>query len=265
MDRRVALECTTNTRDLGGLITEDGRQVRRGMLVRTDAVLAPTDADRSLLRDLGIRHAVDFRAEAEVSANGANAYDPSVRVLALPLLDEGTASVADVIVKVFREGDVTLAEELLGGGRSQEMSAVGPLRMVRRPVARESFAEVLRLLATDDGAPLAFNCTAGKDRTGVFAALVLRLLGVSEDDIVADYVLSNECRAEWNAGAYERLGAAGLDIELIRPLLEQEASAMTAMFRAIDEDFGDFEAFLREGLGLEESVLATLREKLLTD
>lgn len=101
-------------------------------------------------------------------------------------------------------------------------------------------------------------------RTGVFAALLLRLLRVSEDEILEDYLLSNECRAASNAATYERLGAIGLDIELIRPLLEQNPVAIPRMFRAIDDDFGDFEAFVRDGLDVGDGAVRVLREKLLT-
>jgi len=258
----VLLECTTNTRDLGGLPTEDGRWVRRGMLFRSDAVIAPTKADLDALAGLGLRHSIDFRATPEVEAFGANAFGEGVVVRAMPLLDEGTSVLGAAISKALREGDAATAEELLGGGRAREMGRLGPTQMVRRRVALDSFAAVFRLMAGEAGTPLVFNCSAGKDRTGVFAALVLRLLGVAEAVIIEDYLLSNECRAASNAATYERLAAAGLDIELVRPLTEQQADAITGMFRAIEADHGSFDAFVRDALGLDDEVVAALRAQL---
>lgn len=265
MDRRVWLESTTNTRDLGGLATADGRWVRRGLLFRTDALLAPTDVDRELLAGLGLRHAIDFRSVAEVEALGGNQLDGGVRLRLMPLVDEGTAALGEAMVRALREQNVELAVEALGGGRAQELGVLGPTSLVRSTVARKTFADVIHLIAGADGVPLLFNCTAGKDRTGVFAALILRMLDVEADVIIEDYLLSNECRADYNAAAYQRLAQAGLDIELVRPLLEQRPEAMVAMFDAIDEDFGDFETYLRGGLGLAPEVLSAVRTKLLEE
>ncbi|NPC96853.1 tyrosine-protein phosphatase [Nocardioides sp. zg-DK7169] len=261
--RSVGLDGSTNTRDLGGMRTSDGRSVRWGVLFRSDAVTAPTERDMAVLRSMRLRHVVDFRAESEVAASGPNRLPAGVTAHAVPLLDASTDALSQAIQAALRERDPAIVEALLGDGKAEQIAADGPIDLIRSTPAREGFAATLRTLAASDGVPLIFNCTAGKDRTGVFAAVLQRLLGVSERTVLADYELSNSYRATGNAATYERLSAAGVDLALIRPLLEQSGANLAGMFRAIEEDYGTFDRFLLRGLGLERSTIAALKARLL--
>ncbi len=261
--RRVLLESTCNTRDLGGLPTADGRTTRWGVLIRTDAVLAPTESDLATLAGFGLRHAVDFRAPAEIAAAGPNVYPPAVTHHAVPLLDASTEALTKAIQTALRSGDPDALRDALGDGRAAEIASSGPTALIRTDAARLGFARVLRLLAADGGTALAFNCSAGKDRTGMFAAIVQRLLGVAEDDVLGEYEFSNACRADVNRATLERLAGAGVDIEMVRPLIEQDGANLAAMLRAVDVDFGSFERFVEVGLGIDQATVETLRETLL--
>lgn len=262
--RELGLDSTTNTRDLGGYRTSDGHTVRWGLLFRSDAVTAPTARDDAILRTLRLRNSVDFRSDDEISSAGANQFAPSVRMHHVPLLDEGTQALSEAIQAVLRGDDPSIAEELLGDGKAEAIAAQGVINTVRSPEALEGFGETLRLLSRAEKAPMIFNCTAGKDRTGIFAALVLRLLRVPEATVLADYELSNEYRAAHNASTYARLAEAGVDEALLRPLLEQDGANLDGMFRTIEEDYGSFDRFLVEGLELDRRTIEKLRDKLLT-
>ena len=134
---------------------------------------------------------------------------------------------------------------------------------VASPLARDSFARVLRLVATAESLPLLFHCTAGKDRTGWLAAVLLHALGVDRDPIRADYLRTNELNAAGNAYLLSQVGSHLADPTMLAPLLEARAEYLGAGFAQADESYGGLDGYLRDGLGLDEPVLAALRENLL--
>lgn len=261
--RHLGLDSSTNTRDLGGFRTADGRSVRWGMLLRSDAIVTPSTRDAQILKGMRLRHAVDFRAETEVAKDGANSFAPSVKQVAMPLLDDSTTALSDAIQAVIRNGDPAVAEELLGNGKAEEIAATGPAKMIRRSAVRQAFGRLLTIMSKDGGVPLIFNCTAGKDRTGVFAAIALRVLGVPEKPLLADYELSNKYRAASNQRTYAYLQGVGVDPALLKPLMEQSGANLANMFRAIEQDYGSFDRFVRSGLGLDAKTVKRLRANLL--
>ena len=138
---------------------------------------------------------------------------------------------------------------------------------VTDPVIRSRFAETVRLLADPAGTSVLFHCTAGKDRTGWVAAIVLTALGVDRDTVYADYLLTNER----SAATVERIMAAFTrhkmleDPTLMLPVIRAEAAYLDASFAAVEEGWTDFESFLTDGLDLDPGELAALRANLLTD
>ncbi|MGA2836529.1 MAG: tyrosine-protein phosphatase [Acidimicrobiales bacterium] len=182
--RLIPLTGSFNFRDLGGYRGSDGRLTRWGRLFRSDALheLTPADVDR--LRDMGLRTVVDLRTERELARSGRGPLEPE--------------PVAFHHLAVVREG--------VTGGGGQEPSADGEAIAAPAPVGddlserylwyldvgRDSLVEALTLLGGEDHYPLVFHCAAGKDRTGVLAALILEIVGVDRDEIVADYVITAE-------------------------------------------------------------------------
>lgn len=261
--RALGLDSVSNTRDLGGLKTTDGRSIRWGKLFRSEAVTAPTTRDQAVLAKLGLRHSIEFRAESEIAKNGASKYPASVVQHPVALLDAATDALSIAIQGALRSNDPAVVENLLGGGKAEKIARDGIVDLVLSEPGRQGFAQGLRLLSTKQGAPLNFNCTAGKDRTGAFAAIVERLLGVSERDAMADYELSNVYRQPGNEATYTRLGAIGVDRALLQPLLEQDGANLASMFRAIDETYGSFDRFLTKGLGLDTATIKRIQANLL--
>jgi protein-tyrosine phosphatase len=115
--------------------------------------------------------------------------------------------------------------------------------------ARARFAAVLRVIAEADGAPVLFHCTAGKDRTGWTAALLLTALGVPREAVLADYLLTNERAARLIARADP----------LLLPLARADAAYLDAAFDEIARGWPTFEAFWHDGLGLDHATLHRLR------
>ena len=172
MQRLIDLEGCLNFRDLGGYPTADGRALRWRQVFRSDALHLVTPADVARLRDeIGLRDVIDLRSSAEVRSEGQGPLARGdVRFHHVPLFD----------------GEV----------REEDRARVAQITLADRYVfmaelAGERIARVIGLLAETE-APAVFHCAAGKDRTGVISALLLGLLGVSDDVIVADYVATRE-------------------------------------------------------------------------
>lgn len=171
-ERKIDFEGCFNFRDLGGYRSLDGRTVRWGKLFRSDALhlMSPADADHAR-RQLGISTVIDLRANNEVIPEKLGPLMASgVAYHHLPVIDQVRYTTDSRV-----DGDpfATLGEYL------RVLREGGP-----------HFARLLNLLA-GDVYPAVFHCTAGKDRTGLAAALLLDLLGVSDDQIAEDYALTN--------------------------------------------------------------------------
>jgi protein-tyrosine phosphatase len=182
--RHVEFEACFNFRDLGGYPTADGGQVRWGTLYRSDTLHRLTDADAEAFRALGLRTVIDLRSVTEVDDHGR--LDPAHDHLAwhhVAMLDNlrlAPSAPGETPVPVpLPADDPTPGEGYLG---IAERFGV-------------SLARVFELLAADDALPAVFHCTSGKDRTGIVAALTLDLLGVDDDVIADDYVLTAASRA----------------------------------------------------------------------
>jgi len=182
--RLVPLEGSFNFRDLGGYPGAGGRTTRWGRLYRADALheLTPEDVDR--LRDLGLRTVVDLRTERELARTGRGPLEPEgVAFHHLAVVQEGVG--ADGSSDRSGEGESMAAPAPAGDDLADRY-------LWYLDVGRGALVEALTLLGGDDHYPLVFHCAAGKDRTGVLAALVLEILGVDRQLIVADYVITAE-------------------------------------------------------------------------
>lgn len=262
--RHITLAGADNLRDLGGYETTNGHQVRWGLIYRSDDLAALTDADMRTLSSLGLATAVDFRGPAEIEKTGPNRLPSGTRAVNLPLLDESGNALAAAIQKALASGDPTVIEEMLGNGKAVQIVVDGYRKLATNEAAQQGFKNVLLQLADGTRTPLLYNCTAGKDRTGVMSAVILRLLGVPEKSILDDFVLSNQYLKKSHEQTYAYLASKGIDIELIRPLLEQRAAYLDSFFDGVDAEYGTFNRYLRHGLGLDQPTIVRLRQSLLS-
>lgn len=252
----LPFEACENFRELGGYTGCGGRKVRYGVFYRAPALAGiRTSADRERFLSLGIRTVFDFRSEAE-RALAPDPEFPNVKNIALNAL-----FTPDGAEQNFDLEEIVRSEEglrLLTDGVHE-----GYVRMpFENPAYKALFAAVLA-----GEVPVLFHCTAGKDRTGVAAALILRALGVSREDIVADYLLTNRYRAGSAASFCKTLEQMGVPA----PLAAQVARVGSGVRResiesaldAIDARYPRFEDYLAEQLGIDAAALARLREAYL--
>jgi protein-tyrosine phosphatase len=183
-ERVVVFEGLHNFRDFGGYDAADGRQVRRGLLYRSDSLGKLSGRDAERFAALGMRTVIDLRYPWEIDLGGR-------------------APASDGLAYY------NFSIEHRSYDQSQIDSAVDPVRFLAdryAEVAADGVAEIgaaLQIIATAGSAPLVIHCASGKDRTGLLAAVILGLLGVAADDIAADYALTelatDRLRADWHA------------------------------------------------------------------
>jgi hypothetical protein len=243
-ERRVTLTGPVNFRDVGGYATGAGQAVRWGRLFRSDSLhhLEPDDGPR--LHDLGISTAIDFRADDELDRIGIGRLGGlDIRHLHLPTVDRALHAVrppgwdppesaAEVYVLMLRSG----------GG---------------------AYAAALRALVEPGTLPAVYFCMAGKDRTGVFSAVVLGLLGVSDEDIVADYVLTHDVVDKIHErGRRDYPDAAGRWPELPDDLRGAFAPTMEGMIVRMRAEYGGWDGYA-SSIGVDAGVIERLRVTLI--
>jgi hypothetical protein len=184
--RLVPLEGSFNFRDLGGYRGLDGRPTRWGRLFRADALHELTADDVVRLRTLGLRTVVDLRTDRELDRSGRGPLEPEpVAFHHLAVVREGVPGTGTGDAGSVADADSVAAPAPPGDDLAERY-------LWYLDVGRGALVEALTLLGGPDHYPLVFHCAAGKDRTGVLAALVLELVGVDREVIVADYVITAE-------------------------------------------------------------------------
>jgi protein-tyrosine phosphatase len=260
----LGLANATNARDLGGLLTGDGYRLRTGRLFRANALNRLTEADIEAVAALGLACVIDLRGEREVEMVGQDRlpFPPPRKLVALPLSDPDNqvfAAVTALAKGMLTSASATLDPDVLVG----EMLRAYRWLAIAQP-ARAAFGRALRLMADPHSLPLLFHCTAGKDRTGWLAAVVLSALGVEHEVIAADYLRTtelNQTGIDFMIGRLERNGVA--DGSAVRPMLEARPEYLAEAYAAVESEFGGMPTYLREGLGADDDVIAGLRANLL--
>ena len=260
--RVLPLEGGRNFRDLGGYPTEDGRTIRWGKIFRSGYLSGLTDSDYVFLEDIGIKTVVDFRASEERVEEATDWRAGEVEILTWDYTMQESAG--ELFSVFMREGitpqDVT------------DMMAGFYKEMVYEHADKYT-AMFDRLITTDD--PLAYHCSAGKDRTGVATALILTALGVPRDVIIEDYTMTErvvDYSKDFDTEDGEEIDEnssygflAKLPSELVAPLMRSNRVYIEAALEELETDHGSVMAFVQGELGVDEDELAVLRDKYLTD
>lgn len=244
LDRAIRFQRVFNVRDLGGLPTTDGRTVQRGLVYRADGVHRLEGKDLEAARQLGLRTVIDLRTDGEVGRGRFPIEEHPVDWYHLP-----------VIKRIWSDGD------LVPGGSATDFLRDRYLEMLVD--GGGSLARAIEIIA--DGSPALFHCAAGKDRTGVLAAMILGLLGVGPDDIAGDYHASAAAMTEFAAWlAVEFPEARDSMTAQPKEYLAAPVEAMHGFLEEVDARYGSMEGLALE-LGVTDATLSALRDQLLTD
>lgn len=248
--RILPTEGIVNFRDLGGYPTLDGRFVRWGLLYRSGAHNSLTEADRLLLKQIGLRTVVDYRSAAE-QARYPDRQLTEIQYLSLPVLDDGVINVLHVdAIK-----DAVEAQQML-----QEMNRF----FVRDRQAQQSYAAMLRKCLQAEAAPMVQHDTAGNEQVGAGTAILLLLLGVDEETVLDDYLLSNDCRLPLeNLEQGDGDCPSEIQREIFAALTMAQFSYLTAFLEELKAAYGTVEWYAVEALELTEAEIAQLRQMYL--
>lgn len=236
--RHIRLNGASNFRDIGGYAGHEGRPVKWRKIFRSDHLAALNTVDLEQLHKLDVRRAFDFRG---VHESQAQSY-------AWPSIERHSLSIEPTVVQ-------RLQAQHLTGKPLTAADALDAMQTTYRDFVRADshrFAQLFdHMLETPE--PLLFHCTAGKDRTGLAAALILSALGVSEADIWQDYLLTNQL--------YKRnsTGNTTLSPDVLKIVWEVQESFLKASLDVIQEDHGGMPNYLQQKLGLSAAALLKLR------
>jgi protein-tyrosine phosphatase len=259
-ERHIKLEGQANFRDLGGYRTTDGRTVKWGVVYRSGQLSKLSDADLSKLKKLQIHSVIDLRGPSEVESRGKDRLPEGARGMSYPID-------MTVLMKMMREEPGSPASP---ASSTDIMPQATRAIILYRP---EVFASLIRDLAEPKNRPLLFHCTAGKDRAGVSAAIVLTLLGVPWETVREDYLLSNvypkeevekelknmrESIAKQKGIAPEQVDMSGYQaMYFVKP------EYLDAAYQGVIGKYGSMETYIRESLGISDELVKQLRSELL--
>ncbi|TQF75178.1 tyrosine-protein phosphatase [Rhodococcus spelaei] len=234
----VRLDAARNFRDIGGYSTADGKKVRTGVVYRSNKINSLTDLDLAKLTAANVTLDVDLRNASE-RQEAPDRIPSGVRY-----------QVADVVgidsgVWFHEFVPLTLGRAMIDAavsGSSNIGQSIGYPFMVSYHGSDVAFGDLLKAIAHNDSGATMYHCSSGKDRTGWSTAVLLTLLGVPRDMVNADFMASNTY--------------------LGRPAAV-ELSWLNAAFDEMNRIYGSFDKYVRDGLGLDQTTVDTLRAKLL--
>ncbi len=243
LPRALPLEGTSNLRDLGGWPVADGRRLRHGRIWRSAALNRLTETDIARMAQTGLRTVCDLRGTQE-AARAPSRLPPGAEAHPLPIEPFVGASLKDMLERGAITGES--AADLLGQAYLSYVTE--HLGVYRR---------LLALLLEEARRPLLFHCSAGKDRTGIGAALILTVLGADRATVMADYLATDRF---WRR---DHPLPPGVPQAAADAILSTHPDLLEAALDAAIAAHGGVEGLAREGLGLGAAEMAELRAALL--
>lgn len=241
--RHLPLNGAYNFRDLGGYCTGENRETRWRRVMRADSPHRLDAADKQKLRQSGLRTVIDLRAMNELeTAPNPFVDDPDVQYL-----------------------NISLYEHLAPANMVEEEASKDPLLdfyVITLATRQKSICNVLEAIAAHQEGLLVFHCTAGKDRTGLIAALLLGLAEVEDRHIIADYAQTAPLIVDLVAEFLQLAQEKGMDIDAYKKLLKCEPQTMQKALNHVHETYGSIPQYLQQA-GLDKATRTRLT-KLMT-
>jgi len=255
----MRLQNLHNTRDLGGMAGKDGRFIKAGRLIRSGELHGASPADTDWLSN-HVSLIVDFRT-AEKRKAMPDPFLPGVENVHLPVLESLTVGISR-----DAKSDKETFEMVARHPESAREFMIGNYRkLIMSDFSRSQYAAFVRLLMRPRDKAILWHCTAGKDRAGFASIIVQEILGISRQDILADYLKTNECLTE----EYQRLRETALhqtaraDEQAMSYLFGAHEEYLAEIYKTIEDTCGSFHGFIRDGLGISEAAQEALRQMYL--
>lgn len=251
----IRLSGAPNFRDLGGYPARDGQTLRRGILYRSGELSELTAGDIQTVRQLGIRTVIDIRA-AEESKSKPDRLPEGLNVIHLPIhsgVDDPTRLKS---IRTFARRDFDVEAFT---------------RQFYHRIAfdhRTQIGQIIGQMSRTENLPAIVHCTGGKDRTGVVSALIQLFAGVSMENVMKDYLMTNERMisvfTEY-ARKYRWLKLFGVSIEKFTPLAESRSEYLATVLKDIFSDYSTPDRYFQEGCGVAPDTLERFKSLLLVE
>ena len=267
LNHSIHLHSIQNARELGGYITDNGRRITNGLLLRTASLNGISDEDIRLLTNVyRVQNIIDFRMPMETAGaedppiSGAQYHHLNVIALSnLPTQDMPEVDISNLdLIQV-----VMMSEQM---GMLDENMYIG---FLSTETGKKAYADFFRfLLDTDPDRAVLWHCTGGKDRTGLAAMLLLSALDAEEETVVKDYLLTNEYNAKRIAGTRRYLKEQGYDDALIEKAVivfdAVDERFMRSALAYLKKEYGSVNGYIRDGLNIFQTEIDILKEKYLS-
>ena len=258
--RIIELNGVLNTRDLGGLQTEDGRSLRTGQIIRSGEIDAIDEAGKATLDTMGVSTVVDLRTTREATEHPAEWPEGQGPArYNFPLMEQEAQEIEDMRIAIKS-----------GTAKAEDTEALFYEAFATVP---QNYAPDIRnlfdvLLAQPEGEAVLVHCSGGKDRTGIATALVLSALGVTREDIEADFLMSNvqkkaDTKAVEIANQVNKANGTNMTPEAVWPSLGIRPDHLGTFYDNIATNYGSVEGYLHDALGLTAADIQTLRDRYL--
>ena len=244
------MKSLVNFRDIGNIATQDGKRVKPNLFLRSGEVVNVhhSTVDR-LLNEYKLETIIDLRGEKETTERP----------------DDTLTGVDYVNIDILKDvkGQGASFEDLLKGAGTAD---IGMLELYEELVltdgARRGYRQFLELILNKPKSPILFHCFAGKDRTGMAAAIILKSLNVSDKLIFDDYLKTNAMRKKANQLIVNDLRSKGLTEEQLNEVLVMmnvDKRYLEHSFKIIDKEFGGFEQYITEGLRMPKDFFTEMK------
>ncbi|MFV0393118.1 MAG: tyrosine-protein phosphatase [Coprobacillaceae bacterium] len=236
------MKSLVNFRDIGGYQTPKGKVIT-GKFFRSGEPVRLVEEDIIALKDTyGIKAFYDFRGDSEIKERPDDVIE-GIEIIHL-----------DIIGAI--NNNASLSSMKSNNGDADEIMKLVYKMIIKESASREKYKQFLESVYEYDQDAILFHCFAGKDRTGLGAAFILKILGVSDEDIYEDYLKTNVMRKAANDILLEEAkneGASTWDLDRLKSMLYVKKEYLDCAFETINEVYGSFDTFIEEGLGLSST------------
>ena len=259
----ISFEKVINARELGGVLTADGRRVKDGVLFRSAHLADITDRDIEGIHNLGIRKIIDFRSKNETDKmpdrDIAGVNHVQIEVLSL------NGHLFKGMSKAFENADSfdTGMSSFVMSEAAKMLCDGFYVSFVDDPDSQAAYAEFMREVLDADGAPILWHCTQGKDRTGLGAAFILAALGADRKTIVDEFALTNIAYEEdirRIKGLVKDMGGAEAEFNCVDTLVGVSVPSFEEALDWIDANYGGMSDYLANQLKLTQEGIGLLRK-----
>jgi protein-tyrosine phosphatase len=254
-DKIIRLEGAPNFRDIGGYSAKSGKKVKIGMIYRSDELSRLTDNDVSILEHLGIKMIFDLRTPSECKSKPDRIIKNSVRTINIPMnpLQENFSQKKLFVLMHQKAGEFDF-DNLMD--EYYQKFAFG---------CKEQIKEIITLLSNPKNLPALIHCTAGKDRTGFISAIIQLLAGVPRNEVLEDYLATNQFiqnRVKKLTRFLRIMSLFRISESRLKPLLEVNEKYLVRVLDNIYSKYANIEEYLINACKVEDAIVLNLRNML---